>query len=1227
METDHDAAEPGHKTQASAEEASEKNGKTMEAKEEEEEEEEEDVPIADMWLRIDLGNAKNCKVLAKLDREEALLMQLWPIISKDVDGCHADIIHVSVALLWYATSGKRALLVQGMSQHAVFPDYVQRVVRQFTQLDPRASETRNVSTSYLGMFSLFFGRMDLQSVRSSLLRLSSHELWNLVDAERLARHLSEQGSALRQQWKTLNSKSIDDSEKEYIHGFWRSVFAHALIGVSLRARKEALKFITNCLMSPMLRRFLALLVEDASLVARLELQVSADDHSTHVLLEKLDQALVCATKRSEEVRRFRTARVRLLQRVLDRHFSESHANLAYLPVSKAQVAIDEEGTLAKSLNANQLAALCDYLGLSTRRVPSLHGCKPEELISPQSKAFLAKVLQVAHRPVKPFGKCTKDKGDAKAWFLLPGGSNVAFEDDLLKLENEGRARATLVREALACRLQHISEEAMIEENLVHMMEEARFALAYDLRRALELLAVREDASSPTKISFGGWARMAMPCSLLTRSSVKCSFVDTPRPIVAEWASLPVSQLSVVLCAVELDPKTKNRCRVTAIYPAQVRSVDLAGGVVSLHWICNDKQPIHSENAPQQQQYVLVRRKWANDVPRRVGLALIKQLMDSSEQKLLPDAFAHFLLGHGKALQRATDDRLRLMHYSGDAFVGDIVEDLVGPNPDKTLIVVPDEVHAVVLVQYLAKETAHPFTRLRRPDISGRIAACLQRRLELLAEVEEIATGLGVAGASHFSCETALHFYRLYVQPELKAYEASEEVPPFPFAFYFGTRDDRKNRNKREVYMIRAMFEELNSYRLLELIWDFNKRMDFVLHDHSRIVVAAVEDMLQYIHTDGPCKRLRMDRIIFLYAGRLLERDAMLMFAGLDRQRLSRMIVAGDRTGEMPRPRSSTTSLFEKLCRLGVRYERPAMPKTLNATLDERFGLADFAPALVPLDKLLDGDGAAGATERNPGFALRAQFIDVKGRERVTAHPGEVQNLEEAEWVVALFHYMLALGYPPKEIVILTPYQAQKLLIIDVLHSRARATNPPLPFPRAILSFEEHVGETVSFVLMSLVRTSTLQDDLMGDPRRSIFAASAARKGLYVVGNAKVFRNHLIFGQLIRAAPDGKLRLRFDNFFKRAAVDPRGRAPSNSITNLDEASVPAAKRQKMVAADGKVEDSADAKVPASEDFVVDGLGHLGSLVALMLWNRPHSLFMPSPKLLPPPPPPATKPKVA
>ncbi len=60
----------------------------------------------------------------------------------------------------------------------------------------------------------------------------------------------------------------------------------------------------------------------------------------------------------------------------------------------------------------------------------------------------------------------------------------------------------------------------------------------------------------------------------------------------------------------------------------------------------------------------------------------------------------------------------------------------------------------------------------------------------------------------------------------------------------------------------------------------------------------------------------------------------------------------------------------------------------------------------------------------------------------------LQNLAEAEYVVALFMYMRLLGYPAEKISILTTYNGQKHLIRDVINQRC-AGNPLIGQPSKV----------------------------------------------------------------------------------------------------------------------------------------------------------------------------------
>lgn len=151
---------------------------------------------------------------------------------------------------------------------------------------------------------------------------------------------------------------------------------------------------------------------------------------------------------------------------------------------------------------------------------------------------------------------------------------------------------------------------------------------------------------------------------------------------------------------------------------------------------------------------------------------------------------------------------------------------------------------------------------------------------------------------------------------------------------------------------------------------------------------------------------------------------------------------------------------------------------------------------------------------NPGFVNPMQLIDVEdfqGVGEVIPSPHFVQNLGEAEYVVAVYMYMRLLGYPAEKITLLTTYNGQKALIRDVV--KARCLSHPLfgaphmvraLFAVAVLAsligfqietVDKYQGSQNDYVLLSLVRTRSV--GFLRDIRRLIVAMSRARLGLYV----------------------------------------------------------------------------------------------------------------------------------
>lgn len=143
---------------------------------------------------------------------------------------------------------------------------------------------------------------------------------------------------------------------------------------------------------------------------------------------------------------------------------------------------------------------------------------------------------------------------------------------------------------------------------------------------------------------------------------------------------------------------------------------------------------------------------------------------------------------------------------------------------------------------------------------------------------------------------------------------------------------------------------------------------------------------------------------------------------------------------------------------------------------------------------------------NPGFLRNFQVINVpdfEGKGESTPSPYYYQNLGEAEYVVALFQFMVLIGYPPDKISILTTYNGQRGLITDIISQRCGPGTPLAGVrPKAISTVDQYQGQQNDFILLSLVRTKTVGH--LRDVRRLVVAVSRARLGLYVFCRQEVF---------------------------------------------------------------------------------------------------------------------------
>lgn len=128
---------------------------------------------------------------------------------------------------------------------------------------------------------------------------------------------------------------------------------------------------------------------------------------------------------------------------------------------------------------------------------------------------------------------------------------------------------------------------------------------------------------------------------------------------------------------------------------------------------------------------------------------------------------------------------------------------------------------------------------------GRVNWSLERRMQLLGQVQRLAVSLGIPGDMGYTCETASYFYLDHVQPRVEAFEkklsaglGSNPVSEvFPFSNYFtsapkpiftGSEEHDLSSARGCVRHVNKIFEELNDYRAFELLKTQAHRSDYLL---------------------------------------------------------------------------------------------------------------------------------------------------------------------------------------------------------------------------------------------------------------------------------------------------------------------------------------------------------------------------------------------------------------
>jgi intron-binding protein aquarius len=499
---------------------------------------------------------------------------------------------------------------------------------------------------------------------------------------------------------------------------------------------------------------------------------------------------------------------------------------------------------------------------------------------------------------------------------------------------------------------------------------------------------------------------------------------------------------------------------------------------------------------------------------------------------------------------------------------------------------------------LRTSSTHDFTKV------GRVEYSLHRRSILLEQVQLLSESLGVSskaergkdGLPSYTCETAEFFNLDHVQSCIKQFDrrlldldtnndlnADQDVAfLFPFRSYFQIGDDEKvtqARAKEHFMALNKIFAELEEYRPLELLPSQRQRADYLIMKQARIVAMTCTHAAiargQLIEIG-----FEYDNVVMEEAGQMLEIETFIPF-----------LLQRGASDESSR-NSSGTSRLKRVCLMGDHNQLPPVVKNMAfskfSNLDQSLfsRLIRFGVPYVELDKqgraraeiaslyswryknLGDLDHVQQSRQlqlANSGFVHTFQIIDVEdfeGRGESTPTAYFYQNLGEAEYAVALFQYMVLIGHRPETITILTTYNGQKALIMDILARRCGEGTPLAGIrPGCVSTVDKYQGQQNDFILLSLVRTDHVGH--IRDIRRLVVAVSRSRLGLYV------FCRQRLFNQC------HELKRTMDQFATR---------PS--------------KLQLVLGESHPTERTLQDPIPADKSFEVEDVSHLGSIVHSM-----------------------------
>ncbi|KAF9586547.1 NFX1-type zinc finger-containing protein 1 [Lunasporangiospora selenospora] len=213
--------------------------------------------------------------------------------------------------------------------------------------------------------------------------------------------------------------------------------------------------------------------------------------------------------------------------------------------------------------------------------------------------------------------------------------------------------------------------------------------------------------------------------------------------------------------------------------------------------------------------------------------------------------------------------------------------------------------------------------------------------------------------------------------------------------------------------------------------------------------------------------------------------------------IEHFLLIGDH--EQLRPSMSVNDLSEKGINISM-FERLVLNRFPYTMLDcQRRMRPEISRLVRPIYKTLTDHNSVRQFDSIRGMVNNLWFLTHDEPDMLGPNNSHV-NMHEVNIAARLATYLIQQDYSPSQITILTMYSGQRNKIME------RLRQAPLHGPEMIRvsTVDGYQGEENDIIILSLVRSNTKNSiGFLKTSNRVCVALSRARKGLYIVGNAKL----------------------------------------------------------------------------------------------------------------------------